>query len=339
MLKIKSALRLTLCLGSVLFAAVLSQAAQADAAFSFGGYVNAGAPASVNLAALQSYAATNGTTTVTVNGDTYSGVSLYGFVDSYITPGANKNDILSFYAGGTGSNGSSIAYALGDLSGSGFGKQNDIIAFSDTNKTLTGPSIIAADGANVANLVSLDIGHQPYALGGGGNSTSLTISGVGLTDANITSVANFASLPQQQTINLSVPQINGGATTSFTGVSLWDLLLQQGLAINSPNLLNEYVVATGTDGYKAIFSLEEIDPAYGNENDLIAYQTNGGSLGTTGEFRIVVPEDGKAGRYVSNLDSLTLYSAVPEPASALLLLSGLFIPGFIGKRKPPVTID
>ena len=85
------------------------------------------------------------------------------------------------------------------------------------------------------------------------------------------------------------------------------------------------VVATGTDGYKALFSLGELSPDFGNQPDFIAFGVNGGSLNDKGFARIVAPNDIKAGRWVSNLASLEVYhaTAVPEPATVVLMLVGV----------------
>ncbi len=58
---------------------------------------------------------------------------------------------------------------------------------------------------------------------------------------------------------------------------------------------------------KAAFSLGEIDPAFGNQPDLVAYADTGGQLGpggSAGAMRLVVPGDRAGGRYVSNLVDL-----------------------------------
>jgi uncharacterized protein with beta-barrel porin domain len=75
-------------------------------------------------------------------------------------------------------------------------------------------------------------------------------------------------------------------------------------------------VATGSDGYQAIVSLGEIDPAFGNQPDLIAYLMNGTSLGTNGFARLVVPNDSKQGRWVSNLVNLEVFDATLWVANA-----------------------
>ena len=85
-------------------------------------------------------------------------------------------------------------------------------------------------------------------------------------------------------------------------------------------------MATGSDGYEAIFSLGELDPMFGGTGapDLIAYEVDGGPLGPDGFARVVVPGDNFGGRYVSNLVSLEVIGAVvPEPGTLLLVVTGL----------------
>ena len=73
------------------------------------------------------------------------------------------------------------------------------------------------------------------------------------------------------------------------------------------DLLRYAVVATGSDGYRAVISMGEIDPAFGNQQDLVAYADTAGQLGAGGQsgaMRLIVPGDHAGGRYVSNLVSL-----------------------------------
>ena len=99
----------------------------------------------------------------------------------------------------------------------------------------------------------------------------------------------------------------------------------------------------GSDGYAAIFSLGEIDPAFGGSAslpDLVAYADTGGQLGANGPdgfARMVVPGDTAGGRYVSNLVALEVFTAsVPEPASGLLLLAPLIALAFLKERSRAV---
>jgi len=78
------------------------------------------------------------------------------------------------------------------------------------------------------------------------------------------------------------------------------------------DLLRYAVVATGSDGYRAIISLGEIDPAFGKQPDIIAYKDTKGQLGGNGPdgaLRLIVPGDHAGGRYVSNLVSLQVIDA------------------------------
>lgn len=90
------------------------------------------------------------------------------------------------------------------------------------------------------------------------------------------------------------------------------------------DILDKYVVATGRDGDRTLLSMGEIDPAFGNPPDLVAYPADGQPLDASGFARLIVPSDLKAGRWMSNLVDLQVFSAapVPEPASALMRLAG-----------------
>lgn len=80
----------------------------------------------------------------------------------------------------------------------------------------------------------------------------------------------------------------------------------------------------------------ELDPAFGHQPDLIAYEFNGQGLGSQGFARLVVPGDDKAGRYVSNLISLEVFrasaSAVPEPEALAMAAGGLLILALVRLR-------
>ncbi len=98
--------------------------------------------------------------------------------------------------------------------------------------------------------------------------------------------------------------------------------------------LGKYVVATGSDGYSVVFSLGELDPSFGDQPDFIAYLADGVPLTDSGFARLVVPNDVRAGRWVSNLISLEVFS-VPEPPAVALLTVGLLVAGFTTGRRTP----
>lgn len=68
--------------------------------------------------------------------------------------------------------------------------------------------------------------------------------------------------------------------------------------------LADYVVATGSDGYKAVFSLAEIDPSFHPGDVLVADTMDGKPLDAhTGPFRLVATKDQRSARTVRNLVS------------------------------------
>lgn len=322
-----------------ILATTLSLSTSAQANVTLSGFLNAGSPASFSIADLQSYATSNAgaVSTVSIGGDTYTGVSLYSYIKSYLaTESGPKNGILRDYVLASGSNGSTV-YAMGNLLGSGFGVANDIIAYSSANNgTLATPSLIAADGANVYGLSSVNVGHVAWqGTGTGGIATSFTVGGA-VSNPGSYSAAN---LPGSFTSSSVYTKPDGsalatGASTGFTGVSMWDLLVASGISTDPNTLKTSYVVATGTDNYTVVYSLEEIMPQYGNQGDLVAYSDGfGGSLGSGGVFRTVVPADMKGGRYMSNLTSLTVVNAVPLPAAAWMMLSGLLGLAYSSRKR------
>ena len=74
--------------------------------------------------------------------------------------------------------------------------------------------------------------------------------------------------------------------------------------------LSTYFVVTGSDGYQAVIAWGEIDPEFGNQPILIAYQENGEAL-EGDSLRLVVPGDTRGGRYVSGIANISLRDAPP----------------------------
>ena len=264
---------------------------------------------------------------------TYTGPSLWNAVNAagiQTTPGA-KNDLLDRYVLATGTDGYRVVYSLGELAPT-FGNRPDLLA---TQETLGGKSApLATDGLArvtapgdakggryVANLASLTVraSGSTVAGTGGGRSAAFSVGGAVVRGQSF-DLAALKALPS------ITETVNG---TTWVGVSLWNLLdTTTGIATDPAvknDVLDKFVVATGSDGYKALISMGEIDPAFGNQPDLVAYQADGQLLDANGFARLIVPGDAKAGRYVSNLIDLQVFTAVavPEPASSALLLAGL----------------
>jgi DMSO/TMAO reductase YedYZ molybdopterin-dependent catalytic subunit len=233
-----------------------------------------------------------------------------------------KNDILNRYLLATGADGYKVVFALGELSPD-FGNKPSIVADGEVVANVPGP-LNATDGPlrvtapgdvkggrYVSMLNHLTVRNSASTAAGtaaGGTSASFAVSGAVLRPQRFDLAALQALPAVTQTI----------AGTSYTGVSLFTLLNSTtGLSVDAtaknPSLAM-YAVATGSDGYKAMVSLGEIDPGFGNRGALIAYQTAGAGLGANGVARLVVDGDVKQGRSVSNLIAIEVFAAAAAPA-------------------------
>jgi hypothetical protein len=102
---------------------------------------------------------------------------------------------------------------------------------------------------------------------------------------------------------------------TYAGTTLWNLLADAGGVTTTTaknDILSKYVAVTDSDGYKAVLSMGEIAPMFGNQPDLVAFADTGGQLGpggSDGAPRLVLPGDQAGGRYVSNLVSLQVIDA------------------------------
>ena len=74
--------------------------------------------------------------------------------------------------------------------------------------------------------------------------------------------------------------------------------------------LANYVVVTGSDGYKSVLALGEIDPVFHPGEVIVADGIDGKPLDAhDGPFKLVVTEDKRPARSVRNLISIELRSA------------------------------
>jgi hypothetical protein len=118
------------------------------------------------------------------------------------------------------------------------------------------------------------------------------------------------ALPHK-TVTVHNPHENVDET--YSGVLLIDLLKQVGAPVGKDvhgKALSEYVVATGSDGYKAVLALAEIEPDFHPGDVLVADTMNGKPMDAkTGPFRLVVSDDKRPARSVRNLFSVELKAA------------------------------
>jgi DMSO/TMAO reductase YedYZ molybdopterin-dependent catalytic subunit len=106
-----------------------------------------------------------------------------------------------------------------------------------------------------------------------------------------------------------------GTTHEYEGVTLASLLTKAG-APQTGDLRGKSmalcVVAEGSDAYRAVFSLAELDADFAAESVLVADTSDGKDLGPDqGPLRLVVPGDKRQGRWVRQLKSLSVVNARP----------------------------
>ena len=99
-----------------------------------------------------------------------------------------------------------------------------------------------------------------------------------------------------------------GTEIEYEGVPLREILKKAGAPIGDKlrgKALASYVVAKAHDGYQVVFTLGEIDQAFGNEQIIVADKRDGKPLfGYQGPYRLVCPKDKAGARSVRMLETL-----------------------------------
>ncbi len=120
----------------------------------------------------------------------------------------------------------------------------------------------------------------------------------------------LAELKAMPHITVTFHNAHTNADETYSGVRLADLLGKLGAPLGSElrgKALANYVIATGSDGYRAVFALAEIDPSFHPGEVLVADQMNGKALDEhSGPFKLVVTEDKRPARSVRNLVKVEL---------------------------------
>jgi DMSO/TMAO reductase YedYZ molybdopterin-dependent catalytic subunit len=150
--------------------------------------------------------------------------------------------------------------------------------------------------ASLAFLFSAALFAQPEA--------KLTLSGDISAPLTITA-GDLAGMPRE-TVELTEED---GAKFKYEGVAVQEILKKAGLpmgAIRGKNLA-AYILASAKDGYQVVFSLGELDPAFGNEKVLIVDKRDGKPLfAYQGPLRLVVAGDKAGARDVRMLEKIEI---------------------------------
>ena len=102
----------------------------------------------------------------------------------------------------------------------------------------------------------------------------------------------------------------------WQGVALQDVLgraaVPTGEALRG-RAMAQFVRVTASDGYQVIFSVAELDPAFGDVRVIVADSKDGQPLGKDGPYRLIVPNDKRPARWERNVRSIELVDASTRP--------------------------
>lgn len=123
------------------------------------------------------------------------------------------------------------------------------------------------------------------------------------------SAADLSKLPRQ-TVNA---KDHDGKAVIFEGVALVEVLRMAGVEFGEKlrgKQLALFLVADAADGYRAVFALPELDPAFTDQTIILADRRDGKPLSEAeGAWRIVVPGEKRQGRWVRQVVALTIRRA------------------------------
>jgi len=163
-------------------------------------------------------------------------------------------------------------------------------------------SHIASGGCVLLLLTTSALKANPQTPPAAPADSRLTISGDVAHPLTLTA-AELKAMPRT-----TVTIVDQGRDVKYTGVLVGEVLARAGAPLGrdlSGPAVATYVLASAKDGYQALFSLAELDPAF-TPNDIIIADTVDGQplFDYQGPFRIVAPHDKRGARSVRMLQKL-----------------------------------
>jgi hypothetical protein len=119
----------------------------------------------------------------------------------------------------------------------------------------------------------------------------------------VLTAAQLAAIPSQ-TVAVTFGTEKGSQRHTEVGAPLNTVLTQAGPVLTAGKKHDELsvgVLVIGADGYQALVSYGELNPALGNSGALLATSQDGAPLARP---RLVLPKDGQGARYVSDVVEL-----------------------------------
>ena len=121
------------------------------------------------------------------------------------------------------------------------------------------------------------------------------------------SVATLAALPHKA---VTVCNLHTKASQTYTGVSLMELLTRLGVpTMQHGKDLRLYLVAEGSDGYQAVYSVAEVNPEVRDAAVIVADSVDGKPLADSGPLQLVAAGDKRPARWVRNLVAVRVLTA------------------------------
>ena len=120
------------------------------------------------------------------------------------------------------------------------------------------------------------------------------------------SVADIAKLPRT-TVRA---KDHSGAESTFEGVALFEVLKLAGVTLGEKlrgKAVSNYLIVDAADGYRAVFAIPELDPAFTDHVILLADRRDGKPLSDNeGPLRLVVAQEKRQVRWVRQVTRLTI---------------------------------
>lgn len=173
--------------------------------------------------------------------------------------------------------------------------------------------VLSDAGQNILvnwNFISARIPELANTVTLAADATSFTVDGQVLNPLTLTA-DNLRNNFSAQTVDVTFLSGEETVTTRFTGVPLYQIMSAAQPNFNADvrnDRLSTFIVVSAPDGYQAVIAWGEIDPEFGNQPILVAFEENGEPLeGNT--VRLVVPGDTRGGRYVNGVANISLRDA------------------------------
>jgi DMSO/TMAO reductase YedYZ molybdopterin-dependent catalytic subunit len=120
-------------------------------------------------------------------------------------------------------------------------------------------------------------------------------------------ILQISDLEKMPHVSVEVKEHDGNLTI-YEGVPLVELLKSAGAPIGEKlrgaNMAS-YILAAAKDGYRVVFALPEVDPAFTDSKVLVAYAANGKPLPDgQGPLRIVAPQEKRPARWIRMLERI-----------------------------------